>query len=356
MRAHKELVLTTLLVFLAGLFALPAKAFATLPPPPGVRPINPGPNGYFYYVLNPGQSASGKIYILNQSQEGQTYEIYPTNATTSPVTGVAYGQEHPYPIGVASWISINPTEVTLLPNKGAYVSFTVTVPKNLSPGDYVGSVASQALNSSYTTTTQSGKNQIQLVVSSRVVIAVVIHIPGIQIHKIFLGKPYVYVQNGNRQVLVLPMDDTGNVLMKPYLSAEVIPKGSSKASLFISRQLDTFVPRTSIDYPWYINPPQYLPNGCYVVKEAIYFNSILLDKRTTGLCLGAKQTSLRSLNKPESGLSLGVKLLIGALSGLILILLALLILLLIFIKRRDKEDKEIKEIEQSEVNIEDLDL
>lgn len=355
MRTNKFLKLAVIstLVLLINLIELGyffAIANAQELPPPGVRPIHPGPNGYFYYNTKPGSTESGQIFIINQGSQTATYEIYPTNATTSPVSGVAYLQKETNPVGVASWIHIQTTTVTLSPDKGTFINFSVTVPNSLAPGDYVGSVAAQSITPNYRYTTESNGNKLAIVVSSRVVVAIVVHIAGYEFRKIKLGRPYVYVENGNRQVLTLPMNNESNVLMKPYLKAEVYPRGANNPVLFISRQLDTFVPKTSINYPWYINPPQFLPNGCYVIKEAIYYKTQLLDSRTTGECLGVKQTTLKSLS-PTKGLPGSIKFLIGGLIGFIALLISIVVFLLLFIKRRDKEDKEIREIEAAEVDL-----
>lgn len=63
-------------------------------------------------------------------------------------------------------------------------------------------------------------------------------------------------------MLSIPIDDSGALLMKPSLSGTLRQCKSGGATVVLDRQLDTFVPRTRIDYPWYLEG-QVLPAGCY---------------------------------------------------------------------------------------------
>jgi hypothetical protein len=103
---------------------------------------------------------------------------------------------------------------------------------------------------------------VTLLATTRVIVAVVIHVPGPAAPAARFGLPSVGLQQHRRQVFTIPIDDAGNMLMKPYLAANLRPCAGGPVVLSLVRQLDTFVPHTSIDYPWYLNSLA-LPAGCY---------------------------------------------------------------------------------------------
>lgn len=233
------------------------------PAAPGLFPVHPGPNGYFEYTLSPGASTSGAIVVHDLTASAARYLVYVTGATTSPVGGVAYGQLEAHPFGTAAWVQLSTGSVQL-PSKGSStVHFTVVVPKTTTPGYYV--VALVAQTPTPTTSikaTTSTKTSVRLLTTTRVIVAVVVHVPGPAKPAASFGRPSIGLQQHRRQVLTIPIYDTGNVLMKPYLAGELRNCSGGPPVLRLARQLDTFVPHTSINYPWYLNS-QVLPAGCY---------------------------------------------------------------------------------------------
>jgi len=114
----------------------------------------------------------------------------------------------------------------------------------------------------------SHSTKVAINVTTRSVVAIVVTVPGPQTYGIQLGQPSVHVETGVRQVLDIPMTSTGDMLMYPYLNTSLRSCSGGPTLLSLHRQLDTFVPRTSIQYPWYLQTPQHLqvlPAGCYLV-------------------------------------------------------------------------------------------
>jgi hypothetical protein len=97
-------------------------------------------------------------------------------------------------------------------------------------------------------------------VTTRTIVALVVRVPGPAKAAASFGRPKVDLQQ-RRQVILVPIRDSGSLLMKPSLSGIVRRCGSGTALLRLHRSLDTFVPRTRIGFPWY--PQPMLPAGCY---------------------------------------------------------------------------------------------
>lgn len=244
----------------------PRPAAPGAPPAPGLRAGDPGPHGYFQYHLAPGSSVRTSVTVQDRTRGPATYLVYVARATTAPVGGVAYSQ----PGGVAgtpsAWVTPSRTEVRVAPGRPVVVPIRVRVPRATTPGDYVTGIAAQAASPAAVGTT-GGRHRLSFLVSTRTVIAVVVRVPGPAAPGALFEKPLVSLQLRRRQVVTLPVEDTGGLLMKPYLKGS-LSHCSGGAVRHIARQLDTFVPHTSIQYPWYQR--RALPAGCYHIALALF--------------------------------------------------------------------------------------
>lgn len=265
-RFNLRALLAVLMVLLAALpTAAPAVAAVGVSSAaaPGLTPVHPGPHGYFYYTLAPGQAATARVVIHDLTGSPARYLVYVTGATTSPVGGVSYGQPVTPPSGVVAWFRPSETTVDLGPGGAAAAQVRVVVPLGAQPGEYVAAIAAQSSAPTVTTGRASGQRRFGFLVTSRAVVAVVVRVPGPMTPAATFGRPSVAAQQHRRQVLTIPVHDTGNQLMKPFLAGRVVACSGGKAVLRLARQLDTFVPRTTVDYPWYLSTV--LPAGCYRV-------------------------------------------------------------------------------------------
>lgn len=336
------------LALLALVLVLGARSdAATAPQPPGLSAVNPGSNGYFEATLSPGGRQDFTVSVSNLGNAPATYRIYAADGTTAPVTGVAYSDAKSPPTGAGSWITLSVPNVSLQPNRAQQVGFVVSVPSVVLPGDHVGAIASDSPTASHATGNSSnGGSPVSLSVTSRVVIAVVVHIPGSTRISLQVGRPSFAEQSGGRQVLLIPLNDNGDLLFKPHLSGTVTPCSSASPVLQIDRQLDTFVPRTAIVYPYQITFTR-LPQGCYTLDLHTDYpggplGSFHGDVQLGPLAAGTATTlnlgggGERGLSKHRAG-SIG---LIAPGFAAALLFGVLLLLILFFLRRRKEEEEE----------------
>lgn len=296
---------------------------------PGLLPEHPGPHGYFEYTLAPNSSTAGTVELDNLSPFPANYVVYPVTATTSPVSGVSYGQINPLHRGITAWIHISATYLTIPAGGNLQDHFTVTVPLGASPGQYVAGLAAQ--NTAAPTTSapiSSTQRGIRLLTTTRVIVAIVVRVPGPTAPAAGFGKVRITLQQHRRQVLTIPIKDTGNILMKPYLSGAVRACSGGSAILSLSRQLDTFVPHTAITYPWYLNN-EVIPAGCYRATLALATGGATLATYSGIVTVGtnAVQVTPPSSSQILHQISLPSWLIpAAAVTGLLLLVAALLLI------------------------------
>ncbi|MGH7686704.1 MAG: hypothetical protein ACREN2_07810 [Candidatus Dormibacteria bacterium] len=231
--------------------ALPARA-ADTDAVPILRTSHPFPKGYMEYQAGAGQTITDTFTVVNGGQTTGAFNLFAADGLTSLVTGVVYAdQAHPFPDGASGngeygagpWITLSQPSVLLAPGQSSVVSVTVKVPVTAAPGDWVGSVSAENPVPS-----RSG-GQFGFNVTTRVTIAVVVHVAGaVNLDAVNIGTPFVTVENRTRQILNVPLQYMGDVLVKPYVNLRLLD--ARKRVLFqINRQLDTFVPHTTLIYP-----------------------------------------------------------------------------------------------------------
>lgn len=213
---------------------------------------HPFPHGYMEYSAAAGQTLQDSVSVKNPGPGPATFDIFAADGLTSQVSGVVYADmQHPFPdgpsgngeYGAGTWISLSSSSVQLAEGQTTTVNFTVQVPGTAAPGDYVGSVSAEN-PSPARTNGQFGFN-----VTTRTTIAVVVHVAGpVKTEGVTVGTPFVTVENRTRQILNIPLKYFGDVLVKPYVNLRVAD-AHGRVLLHIDRQLDTFVPHTTLIFP-----------------------------------------------------------------------------------------------------------
>ncbi|TDC42988.1 DUF916 domain-containing protein [Micromonospora sp. KC213] len=140
-------LLTAIAVGLALLNAAPAPPTPTPGPSAavtwGVAPSSAkGPNGRpaFTYKLDPGTTLTDYVAVTNHSKRPLTLNLYASDAFTTAQGGfdlLAGGQQ---PTDVGSWVRLTQRSVTIPSTSRLNVPFTLTVPRNATPGDHAGGI------------------------------------------------------------------------------------------------------------------------------------------------------------------------------------------------------------------------
>lgn len=237
---------------------------------PGFLPIQPNYHGYYQYSVQPGQTTpTASITVANTTSTTQSYLIYPTYGITSSYTGLQYEQADPG--GPATWMNMSPHVVTLAPKQTEVETFSVTVPQGVPAGDYVLAVVGQGPPNSAQEATTKKSTSAAMIVTSRTIVADVIQVQGATPDStdMQVGTPTLSTQSNYRQVVTIPMRELGNRLVHPMLNLSITTcTNPTPVFKITNRQLDTFVPFTSINYPIFLNNTILNP-GCYEVSGTL---------------------------------------------------------------------------------------
>ncbi|MFJ9340807.1 WxL protein peptidoglycan domain-containing protein [Streptomyces sp. NPDC101733] len=117
---------------------------------------------YFFHQGAAGSTVSDSVTVLNSSDKELTFQIFATDAMNT-LSGGAFAllpvESKPKDLG--GWIALGPEAagtVTVPPKGRKDVPFTVTVPRDATPGDHVGGIV--ALNTAVEGVRKDGKVQV----------------------------------------------------------------------------------------------------------------------------------------------------------------------------------------------------
>jgi hypothetical protein len=126
------------------------------------------------------------------------------------------------------------------------VPFTVRVPANAKPGQWVGGVVAET---SHQVSQPKSKNKasVRIKIRDLTIVAVQVNVPGPPVLGFTIGGVTTGGQRGFQQI-VTHIASTGNVLVKPTGTVTVLNKQGAKLQV-LTFKMDTFLPQTAIDYP-----------------------------------------------------------------------------------------------------------
>ncbi len=142
-RMRRAVAAAAAFVAFGGLIASPAGAVK----PGDVVAATPaagssvGPGHFFVLPISPGQSMTQSVQIGNNNNHQVNVDINAVDAYTSSSTGAVYNTPDSPDTGTARWVIVSVPEITLAPQQGRQVSFTVAVPKGTAPGQYLAAIS-----------------------------------------------------------------------------------------------------------------------------------------------------------------------------------------------------------------------
>ncbi|GAA4581442.1 hypothetical protein GCM10023194_12680 [Planotetraspora phitsanulokensis] len=94
----------------------------------------------YSYDVNPGGLIKDAMVVANRSKTPLTLTVYAADGFTTDTGQLDLLTKDKKSVRIGAWVHADRGSVTVQPGKTVQVPFTVTVPGNATPGDYVGGV------------------------------------------------------------------------------------------------------------------------------------------------------------------------------------------------------------------------
>jgi hypothetical protein len=252
-RVRVAAVLTTVALVASASAALASSATAatkgtdavTASPAPGSK-LAPGAR-YYRLTAGPGDSVTQTVHLTNRNKHAIDVKVDGLDGFTSDATGATYTTPVERAKHTGTWIVVETPELTMQPGEERDVNFTLHVPKNAKPGEYLGAIGMWVPLESSSTTIAGGKQAgFAVTLQGERVIAVEVIVPGPTQAKLAVtGVKPVAAPDGLR--LMIGIANKGNAFARGTGVLTV-----ADTNLNFPFKIDTFVSNTSINYrvPW----------------------------------------------------------------------------------------------------------
>jgi len=218
-----------------------------------LRPVsyqasNPVTQSYFVLAARPGQTIRSKVRVTNAGTASGSALLYAVDATTGQTSGAVYRARTSSRRDVGSWLRLGFGRVTLAPGESRLVAFAVVVPAHVRPGQHLGGIVAENLtvdNGAPSHGNHGGSFRIR--VRHLTIVAVEVNLPGPPVERITLAGVKAS-RIGAYPTIVLSLRNEGTVMLKPHGAVRLIGADGR----VVERRafaLDTFLPKTAIDYP-----------------------------------------------------------------------------------------------------------
>jgi hypothetical protein len=233
-------------------------------------PYAANPRGYFIYNTYPGAHIVDSVHIVNDGDARGTANIYPVDATTQQTTGTMFYNRTDPRRDVGSWITFTQSQVTLDAGQSTDISFTLTVPSHVRPGQHGGGIILE--NTAMPQFKMSQKSSsVSIGLHSLLALGVLVNLPGATSENLKASGFHYSFANGYQNLLI-SLANTGTQLLYPSGSL-TIDNAQGHRVQSISLQFRTFLPQTSINYPASLGHTRYTPGQTYTAHLTLHYGS-----------------------------------------------------------------------------------
>lgn len=164
---------------------------------------------YFDISLDPGESRELTVRFSNHGEIGTGASVFAADVYSLHGGGMGIGDIDAPRTGATEWLDLESTELELEPDESVEQAFTVAVPEDAEPGDYITAVVIQN-----TDPIGVGDDDERFDQTVRQGIAVAIDVPGDREPAMEFGEVRHSVSGGS-SVIEVELDNTGNTNLRP---------------------------------------------------------------------------------------------------------------------------------------------
>ena len=241
---------SALLVLLMGIAALPASASVQGAEPQekvafGIRPVTANPLvpesfTYFLHTIDPGSALVDEAKVINDGTAPIQLDLYVADARTAINGGTSFANTSVTSSEAASWVTVDANRVSLQPGEQQIVEFTIDVPAETSPGQYIAGLVVQP-NADEVKAADGEGTEFGAKVVHRVGIAVVIEVPGPAVVDLSFSDLKIRDVDDEGTTLSYAVVNTGSVMVQGSGTFTITdPDGGEVAA--IAFEMDTVLP------------------------------------------------------------------------------------------------------------------
>jgi hypothetical protein len=201
-----------------------------------LRPLDQ-PGSFFDLTMRPGETRSLAVEIGNDGHEALAARTYAADVYTI-INGGFGGRLRDEPrTGTTRWLDYAPEVLELSPGEDVHQAFTVAVPADATPGEYITSLILE------NDAPVSGGGPMVLDQVVRQAVAVVVTVPGLRSPGLRIDDATHTVVAGT-SIVSVAVENTGNVRLKPVIAFTLLDPAGAQVSQ-TSVPMDTFYARTA---------------------------------------------------------------------------------------------------------------
>jgi hypothetical protein len=213
-----------------------------------------GNQSWFVFTRNPGESIDDVVTVKNFGDETATVSIYPVDATTSQSGSFILKFDHEDQDGIGEWTTVSSKSIQVKAGERVDVPFTIKVPKELSPGQYIGGIvieygaeaAAQKTTEAVAACTLPSCEQSVVSVKTRIGSRIYLSVPGKARELVDLLDFKYFTSLSGQPRFKFTIENSGNVTYVPQ--AEItIRDASGKIYDSFTKPLGSSLPGTVIE-------------------------------------------------------------------------------------------------------------
>lgn len=210
-----------------------------------------GNQSWFRFYENPGETIKDSIILKNLGTESETVNLYPTDATANQSGSFSLKMQSEEQKGIGLWTRLDSTEVTLKPNESKEVGFQISIPKNLSPGEYFGGIINEKKTDNNCDTLDGNGNKKlscvgNIIIKTRTGNRIYLTIPG-QARQDIVMKDLSWKESPGHNILFhLNFVNNGNIAFEPKAIISIYDMSGNKIDS-VEKSLGKSLPGTTIN-------------------------------------------------------------------------------------------------------------
>ncbi|ETT46874.1 hypothetical protein C162_18949 [Paenibacillus sp. FSL R7-269] len=318
-----------------------------------VKAVEEG-RGYYKDQVKPGDTREYSFVVRNAKDTPVQLKLYPADALPAQNGGRSFSEKEQRLRLVGSWLEPQGVKaITLKPQEVRSLKYTVNIPEDLLPGQYVGVIAAEELIKAEEAAAGSEGQQASVAIDvvNRSGVQMVLEYKADQAkHDMSIDAfQHDYVSTGHSR-LTIKLSDRGTILEKP--TGKITVRNTQEQVLYEQDYTaDSIYAGSTADMVYIVNDRLLLPD-VYEVNYSASFSGKTINRtftfRVTPEQAKASEVSLKEAGKIEvtqtfwDWLELNLWIVVVIIVGSILSFVLLFWLLLLLWKRKEKQKEEEK--------------